>query len=63
MTIFHKIVRGSSDFLRSLKSENKKQLTELEKLEKKIEDLQGREKNNVNNVVLDNRAFLKFRIV
>jgi len=40
MTIFHKIVKGGADIFKSLKTDNKKQLIELEKLEKRIEEMQ-----------------------
>jgi predicted PurR-regulated permease PerM len=48
--------------LKSFKNENKKQLVELEKLEKKLESLQNKEKKTINNVVFDQKYFLKFWI-
>lgn len=63
MAFIHKIIQWGSDFLRSFKSENKKQLAELERLEKQIESLKRKEsekKPGVVNFVLDNRTFLRF---
>ena len=61
MTIFHKIVKGGADIFKSLKTDNKKQLIELEKLEKRIEEMQWREKKS-GGIVLDQRSFFKFWI-
>lgn len=63
MAFIHKVIKWGSDFFKSFKSDNKKQLAELEKLEKQIESLKIKEtekKPGVVNFVLDNRAFLRF---
>lgn len=61
MALIHKIIRGGSDFFKSIKSDNRKQLLELEKLEKKIEEQQREEKKQVKAPFLfTNRMFLKF---
>jgi len=44
MAFIHKIIKGGSDFFKSIKSDNKKQLTELEKLEKEITQFKAEEK-------------------
>jgi len=63
MAFIHKIIQWGSDFFKSFKSDNKKQLAELEKLEKQIESLKAKEndkKPGISNFVLDNMAFLRF---
>ena len=51
----------SPDFLNSIKSDNRKQLLELEKLEKKLEQQQKLEKKAaVVPFVITNRMYLKF---
>lgn len=65
MAFIHKVIKWWSDFFKSFKSDNKKQLAELEKLEKQIESLKAKEtekKPGVFNLSLDNRAFLRFRL-
>ncbi len=63
MQFFNKIVKWWSDFFRSLKSDNKKQLVELERLEKQIEELQTLEKQPQASApfTLTSRMSLKFR--
>ena len=61
MAFIHKIIKGGSDFFKSIKSDNKKQLLELEKLEQKIEEQQKQEKKSVTvPFVFTNRMFVKF---
>lgn len=62
MTIVHKIIKGGSNFFKSIKSDNKKQLLELEKLEKKLDEQKKEHKSPAVPFVLTNRAFLKFWI-
>lgn len=62
MALIHKIIQGGSDFFKSIKSDNKKQLLELEKLEKQLDEQQKQEKKTATlPLVLTNRMFLKFR--
>ena len=64
MTFIHKIIKGGSDFFKSIKSDNRKQLLELEKLEKKLEEQQKQErKPAIVPFVFTNRMFVKFRII
>ena len=57
----HKIIKGGADFFKSIKSDNQKQLLELEKLEKKLEEQQKQEKKESKvALVFTNRMFLKF---
>jgi hypothetical protein len=61
MAFIHKIIKGGSDFFKSIKSDNKKELLELEKLEKKLEEHQKQEKKSVTPpFVFTNRMFVKF---
>ncbi|MEI6119026.1 MAG: hypothetical protein WCP92_07635 [bacterium] len=61
MALIHKIIKGGSDLFHSIKSDNRKQLLELEKLEKKIEEQQKEEKKQAKTpFVVTNRMFLKF---
>ncbi len=60
MTFIHKIIRGGSDFLKSIKTDNRKQLLELEKLEKKLDDQQKQEKKSAAPFMVTNRMFIKF---
>ena len=61
MALIHKIMEGGSNFFKSIKSDNKKQLLELEKLEKKLEEQQKQEKNpTIPPFVITNRMFFKF---
>ena len=62
MAFIHKVIQGGSDFFKSIKSDNKKQLLELEKLEKKLDEQQKQEKKTITApFVFTNRMFLKFR--
>ncbi|MEI6773360.1 MAG: hypothetical protein WCL18_00560 [bacterium] len=62
MALIHKIIKGGSDFFQSIKSDNKKQLLELEKLEKKLDEEHKQEKKTDKSpFVMTNRMFLKFR--
>lgn len=64
MAFIQKIIKGGSDFFKSIKSDNRKQLLELEKLEKKLEDQQKQErKPSMASFVFTNRMFVKFRII
>jgi len=63
MAFIHKIIKGGSDFFKSIKSDNKKQLTELEKLEKEITQFKAEEKKQWYQPILTNRTFLKFWII
>jgi len=61
MALIHKIIKGGSDFLQSIKSDNKKQFLELEKLEKKLDEQHKEErKTTAIPFVFTNRMFLKF---
>ena len=61
MAFIHKIIKGGSDFFKSIKSDNRKQLLELEKLEKKLDEQQKEEKKQSKMpFVFTNRMFLKF---
>ncbi|MFA6255999.1 MAG: AI-2E family transporter [Candidatus Absconditabacterales bacterium] len=61
MAFIHKIIKGGSDFFKSIKSDNRQQLLELEKLEKKLEEQQKQEKKIAKApFVVTNRMFLKF---
>lgn len=64
MALIHKIIKGGSDRFKSIKSDNKKELLELERLEKKLEE-QKREEKKTTAVpfVLTNRAFMKFWVI
>lgn len=61
MAFIHKIIKGGSDFFKSIKSDNRKQLLELEKLEKKIDEQHKGDKKTVVPFVFTNRMFVKFR--
>jgi len=62
MALIHKIIKGGSDLFKSIKSDNRKELLELERLEKKIDEQQKEEKKQAQtNFVFTNRMFLKFR--
>jgi len=64
MTIFHKIIKWWSNLFRSIKSDNKKQLLELERLEKKIDELETQKSEKDQNKILpSNRMFLKFWLI
>ncbi len=61
MKFFKKIVQWGSDLFKSIKSDNRKELLELEKLEKKIEEQQKQEKKLMATpFVITNRMFVKF---
>ncbi|EKD24654.1 MAG: protein of unknown function UPF0118 [uncultured bacterium (gcode 4)] len=61
MALIHKIIKGGSDFLKSIKSDNKKELLELEKLEKKIDEQKRQERRPAAKpFVFTNRMFVKF---
>ena len=61
MAFIHKVIQGGADFLNSIKSDNRKQLLELEKLEKKLEEQQKLEKKTtIAPFVITNRMYLKF---
>lgn len=68
MTIFHKIAKWWADFLKSIKSDNTKQVLELERLEKQIVELQEKEKAVEKaqaswGWMLTNRTSLKFWLI
>lgn len=61
MALIHKIIKGGSDFFKSIKSDNRKQLLELEKLEEKLDEQQKQEKKiHTAPFVVTNRMFVKF---
>lgn len=61
MALIHKIIKGGSNFFKSIKSDNRKQLLELEKLEEKLDEQQKQQKK-IQTVpfVITNRMFVKF---
>lgn len=62
MALIHKIIKGWSDRFKSIKSDNKKELLELERLEKKLDEQKKSEKNTITApFVVTNRMFFKFR--
>lgn len=62
MNIFKRFMKKSSSFFQSLKSDNKRELLELEKLEKKLEEQKEHEKKAlITPFVFTNRMFIKFR--
>ncbi|MCX6824125.1 MAG: AI-2E family transporter [candidate division SR1 bacterium] len=62
MALIHKIIKGGSDLFKSIKTDNRKELLELERLEKKIDEQQKEEKKQSKTpFVFTNRMFLKFR--
>jgi hypothetical protein len=64
MALIHKIIKGSSDFFKSIKADNRKQLLELEKLEKQLDEQQKQEKKtHTAPFVITNRMFVKFRAI
>ena len=64
MKIIDKIVQSWSTIFKSIKTDNKKQLAELERLEKQIEDLQASElKAKSDQAPVTNRMMLKFRLI
>lgn len=61
MALIHKIIKGGSDFFKSIKSDNKKQLLELEKLEQKLDEQKKQEKKiEKAPFVFTNRMIFKF---
>lgn len=63
MNIFKRFMKKSSSFFQSLKSDNKRELLELEKLEKKLEKQKEHEKKAlITPFVFTNRMFIKFRV-
>jgi len=63
MKFLRKIVDGSANFFKSIRSDNKKQLLELEKLEKKLDEQKKEHKKLTIPMVFTNRMFLKFWII
>lgn len=63
MAFIHKIIKGSSDFFKSLKADNRKELLELERLEKKLDEKQRQERKQNMPFLLTNRMSLKFRAI
>lgn len=62
MAFIHKVIKGGTDFFQSIKADNRKQLLELEKLEKKLDEQKTQEKKSgIIPFVLTNRMFVKFR--
>ena len=62
MNIFKRFIKKSSSFFQSLKSDNKRELLELEKLERKLEEQKEYEKKAmITPFVFTNRMFIKFR--
>ncbi|HMS91621.1 MAG TPA: AI-2E family transporter [Candidatus Absconditabacterales bacterium] len=61
MALIHKIIKGGSNFFKSIKSDNRKQLLELEKLEEKLDEQQKQQKKiQTAPFVITNRMFVKF---
>ena len=61
MAFIHKIIKGGSDLFKSIKSDNRKELLELERLEKKLDEQQKQEKKSITKpFIFTNRMFLKF---
>ncbi|MFA7717804.1 MAG: AI-2E family transporter [Candidatus Absconditabacterales bacterium] len=62
MAIIHKIIKGGSDFWNSIKTDNKKQLAELDRLETQMAEIQEKEKTQAPSTpfVVTNRMFVKF---
>lgn len=63
MAFIHKIIKGWSDFLQSIKSDSKKQFLELQKIEKQLEAQKQQEKKTAAPLMLTNRMFVKFWII
>ena len=64
MKIIDQIVQSGSNVFKSIRTDNKKQLAELERLEKQIEDLQAKEQNVQDlQPSITNRNMLKFRLI
>jgi len=63
MKFLRKLVDGSADFFRSIKSDNKKQILELEKLEQLLEEQKKIHQKETLPVAFTNRMFLKFWII
>ncbi len=63
MKFFRKIVDWGSNFFKSIRSDNKKQILELEKLEKKLEEQKKEVKPSYAAQMFTNRAFLKFWVI
>lgn len=63
MAFIHKIRQGGADFFKSIKSDNTKQLLELEKLEKQLEEQKKQDKKaSTVHFAFTNRMFVKFWI-
>ncbi len=60
MALIHKIIKGGSNFLNSIKTDNRKDLLDLERLEKKIDEQQKQEKKSRVPFAITNRMFVKF---
>jgi len=63
MAFIHKIIKGGSNFFKSIKSDNRKELLELQRLEKKIDEQKKGERKSVVPFVFTNRMFVKFWIL
>jgi len=63
MSIFSGLVKSSTKFIKSFKHKNNKQLVELQRLEKEIEDLTKKKEKSSQNIILTNRTFLKFWLI
>ena len=64
MALLHKIIKGGSNFFKSIKADNKKELMELERMEKRLNEQQKKEKkSSTAPFVFTNRMFLKFWII
>lgn len=63
MKFLKNIFKWSADIFKSIKSDNRKQLLELQKLEKKLDEQKKEHKITAAPFVLTNRAFLKFWII
>lgn len=63
MGVFSNLIDSWTNFIKSFKYKNSKQIAELQKLEKEIANLHKKEDKESPTIVLTNRAFLKFRLI
>lgn len=63
MSIFSNLIKSWTRFIASFRHKNNKQIAELQKLEKELESFQKKEAKVSQNIILTNRAFLKFWLI
>lgn len=63
MGVFSNLIDSWTNFIKSFKYKNSKQIAELQKLEKEIANLNKKDSKESPSIVLTNRAFLKFRLI